>query len=324
MADGVIMTDAEGNISLANQTAKKLFNIKEPEAKPLIEAVRDYEVDELLKLCLRTVRMQSVQYESGNSKRYLRAIAVPVAHSGVLLLFQDLTELRNLQATRRELIGNISHEFRTPLAGIKAMVETLRDGAVSDQGTAQDFLNRIDGEVDRLTQLVAELTELSRIETGKAELKLEPVNINDLAEEVTAQLKPQAERQRLSLVKELASELPQVPADRARVRQVIVNLLHNAIKFTDPGGRITVGTRGEGDSVTVAIADTGRGISGEDLPHVFERFYKGDKVRTGEGTGMGLAIAKHIVEAHGGNIRVESQEGRGSTFSFNLPIRTVS
>jgi two-component system phosphate regulon sensor histidine kinase PhoR len=324
MADGVIMTDDEGNISLANQTVKRLFNIKEPEGKPLIEAVRDHEIDELLKLCLKTGGMQSVQYESGASKRYLRAIAVPVAQSGVLLLFQDLTSLRNLQATRRELIGNISHEFRTPLAGIKAMVETLRDGAVSDQKTARDFLTRIDSEVDRLTQLVAELTELSRIETGRAELKLEPANINDLVEEVTAQLKPQAERSKLTVEKRLAPDLPAVPADRARVRQVIVNLLHNAIKFTDPGGRITVSTRGEGDSVTVAIADTGRGIASDDLPHVFERFYKGDKVRTGEGTGMGLAIAKHIVEAHGGNIRVESQEGRGSTFSFSLPVRATS
>jgi two-component system phosphate regulon sensor histidine kinase PhoR len=172
MADGVIMTDAEGNISLANRTAARLFNIKEPENKPLIEAVRDHEVDEVLKLCLKTARMQSVQFESGTSRRYLRAIAVPIATSGVLLLFQDLTSLRDLQTTRRELIGNISHEFRTPLAGIKAMVETLHDGAVDDEKTARDFLNRIDSEVDRLTQLVAELTELSRIETGKAELNL--------------------------------------------------------------------------------------------------------------------------------------------------------
>jgi two-component system phosphate regulon sensor histidine kinase PhoR len=199
-------------------------------------------------------------------------------------------------------------------------VETLHGGAIDDKKAAEDFLNRIESEVDRLTQLVAELAELSRIETGKAELKLEPIDINDLVEEVSSQLKPQAERQKLTLVKELAADLPAVPADRARVRQVIVNLLHNAIKFTEPGGRITVSTRGEADSVTVAIADTGRGIAGEDLPHVFERFYKGDKVRTGEGTGMGLAIAKHIVEAHGGNIRVESEEGRGSTFSFSLPF----
>jgi two-component system phosphate regulon sensor histidine kinase PhoR len=321
MADGVIMTDTEGNISLANKTAARLFNIKEAENKPLIEAVRDHEVDELLKLCLKTAEMQSVQYESGTSTRYLRAIAVPIANSGVLLLFQDLTELRNLQTTRRELIGNISHEFRTPLAGIKAMVETLSGGAVDDRKAARDFLTRIDSEVDRLTQLVAELTELSRIETGGAELKLEPVNINDLVEEATAQLSPQAERQKLAVAKELAADLPSVSADRARVRQVMVNLLHNAIKFTDAGGKITVTTRREGNAVAVDIADTGRGIAREDLPHVFERFYKGDKARTGEGTGMGLAIAKHIIEAHGGDIRAESEEGKGSTFSFSLPLK---
>jgi len=323
MADSVIMTDTEGNISLANRAAAKLFNIKEPENKPLIEAVRDHEVDGLLKLCLKTAEMQSVQYESGTSRRYLRAIAVPITGSGVLLLFQDLTSLRNLQTTRRELIGNISHEFRTPLAGIKAMVETLHGGAIGDKKAAGDFLNRIDSEVDRLTQLVAELTELSRIETGGAELKLEPVNINDLVEEVTTQLSPQAERQRLTVARELAADLPSVTADAARVRQVILNLLHNAIKFTEPGGKITVRTRKQGESVTVAIADTGRGIAREDLPHVFERFYKGDKARAGEGTGMGLAIAKHIIEAHGSDIRVESEEGRGSTFSFSLPIRAA-
>jgi two-component system phosphate regulon sensor histidine kinase PhoR len=324
MADGVIMTDAEGNISLANQTAARLFNIKDAENKPLIEAVRDYEVDEVLKLCLRTAKTQSVQYESGTSRRYLRAIAVPIAHSGVLLLFQDLTSLRDLQTTRRELIGNISHEFRTPLAGIKAMVETLHDGAVDDEKTARDFLNRIDSEVDRLTQLVAELTELSRIETGKSELKLEPLNLNNLVEEVTTQLSPQAERQQLAVIKELAAGLPPVPADRARVRQVVLNLLHNAIKFTEPSGKITVTTQKQGDSVTVDIADTGRGIAREDLPHVFERFYKGDKARAGEGAGMGLAIAKHIIEAHGGDIRVQSEEGKGSTFSFSLPLQKAS
>jgi two-component system phosphate regulon sensor histidine kinase PhoR len=321
MADGVIMTDAEGNISLANQAAARLFDIKEPDNRPLIEAVRDHEVDELLKLCLKTAEMQSVQYESGTSKRYLRVIAVPITGSGVLLLFQDLTSLRNLQTTRRELIGNISHEFRTPLAGIKAMVETLHGGAIDDKKAAGDFLNRIDSEVDRLTQLVTELTELSRIETGRAELKLEPVDLNNLVEEVTAQLKPQVEREKLTVVRELAADLPPVPADAARVRQVMLNLLHNAIKFTEPGGQITVSTRKEGESVTTAVADNGRGIASDDLPHVFERFYKGDKARAGEGTGLGLAIAKHITEAHGGHIRVESEEGRGSTFSFSLPLQ---
>ena len=327
MADGVIMTDAGGNISLANRAAENIFNIKEAENKPLIEAVRDHEVDELLKLCLKTDKTQAVQYESVTSKRYLRAIAIPVIHNesrGVLLLFQDLTELRNLQTTRRELIGNISHEFRTPLAGIKAMVETLGGGAVDDKKAARDFLTRIDSEVERLTQLVAELTELSRIETGKAELKKEPVDINQLVEEVIAQLSPQAERQKLSISQDFAADLPAVPADKDRVRQVIANLVHNAIKFTPAGGRITITSRTLEGSVSINIADTGIGIPKEDLPRVFERFYKGDKARVGEGTGMGLAIAKHVIEAHGGNIWVESEEGKGSTFSFSLPLQAGS
>jgi two-component system phosphate regulon sensor histidine kinase PhoR len=324
MTDGVIMIDAEGNISLANKAAERLFNIKEAKNKSLIEAVRDHEVDELLKLCLRKAETQAVQYESGLSKRYLRAIAIPIAYSGILLLFQDLTELRNLQTTRRDVIGNISHEFRTPLAGVKAMVETLRDGAVDDKEIVGDFLTRIDNEVDRLTQLVAELTELSRIETGKAELRKEPLNINQLVDEVIAQLSPQAERQKIAISQDFTADLPSVPADKDRVRQVIANLAHNAIKFTPAEGRITITVRALEDSLVVDIADTGIGISKEDLPRVFERFYKGDKARAGEGTGMGLAIAKHVIEAHGGSIWVQSEEGKGSTFSFSLPFQAGS
>ena len=189
--------------------------------------------------------------------------------------------------------------------------------------TAGDFLARIDSEVDRLTQLVAELTELSRIETGKTELKKEAVNLSQLVEEVIAQLSPQAERQKLAISQDFAADLPSVPADKDRVRQVIANLVHNAIKFTRPGGRITITTKALEGSVVVDIADTGIGIPKEDLARVFERFYKGDKARAGEGSGMGLAIAKHVVEAHGGSIWVRSEEGKGSTFSFSLPLKAT-
>jgi two-component system phosphate regulon sensor histidine kinase PhoR len=323
MADGVIMTDNERNVSLANRAVKELFKIKDVVNKPFIEAVRDYEVDELLKLCIQRVEVQDTQYESGTANRFLRAIAVPITSyrpGGVLILFQDLTDIRNLQTTRRELIGNISHEFRTPLSSIKAMVETLQDGAVDDKEAATDFLNRITSEVDRLAQMVAELTELTRIETGKAELKLKMVNLNLLIEEILKQLSPQAERQQLSIKKELAPDLPLVQADIERIRQVIVNLIHNAIKFTPPGGNITIASRSGDNSVNVEIADNGVGISRSNLPHIFERFYKVDRARSDGGTGMGLAIAKHVIEAHGGNIRVQSEEGKGSTFSFSLPL----
>ena len=328
MADGLILTDPEGNVILTNRMVRSLFGIKDvaTAVKPLIEIVREHELSEVLKASLETGREQVIQFESSISNRYLRAIALPFDQDkarGALVLIQDLTELRGLQTMRRELVGNISHEFRTPLAGIKAMVETLQDGAIDDGGAAKDFLSRIEVEVDRLTQLVAELTELSRIESGHAELDIKPVNLNNLVEAVITQLEPQAKRQNLVIQKELFADLPVVPADPERIRQVIVNLVHNAIKFTDTGGRITVKTAVEGQSVNVAISDTGIGIVAEDLPHVFERFYKVDKARTGQGTGMGLAIAKHIVETHGGRIWVQSEAGRGSTFTFSLPVKKV-
>jgi two-component system phosphate regulon sensor histidine kinase PhoR len=222
---------------------------------------------------------------------------------------------------RRELIGNISHELRTPLAGIKAMIETLKEGAIDDKQEAADFLSRIDGEVDHMTQMISELTELSRIETGRAELRMAPLNLNLLVTEVAAQLNPLAQRQQVTITTHLVADLPAVRADNDRIRQALVNLIHNAIKFNHPGRRVTVSTRVDRESVIVSVSDTGIGISKEELPHVFERFYKADKARSRGGSGLGLAIAKHTVQAHGGSIWAQSEEGRGSTFSFNLPIQ---
>ena len=326
MADGLILTDAEGNVVLTNKVAQRLLRVRDKDAKgkPLIEAVREHELSELLNSCLETKQEQISQFELGTLNRFLRAIAIPINNDkldGVLLLIQDLTELRSLQTMRREMVGNISHEFRTPLSGMKAMVETLQHGAIDDREATKDFLSRIEAEVDRMTQLVAELTELSRIETGKVELQLELVNVNSLLEEVIAQLKPQAERQNLTLDMALGDDLPVTQADKERIRQVIVNLIHNAIKFNRPSGSIKTSTKLSVDSVVLEISDTGTGIAKDDLPHVFERFYKADKSRTGQGSGMGLAIAKHVVEAHGGKIWVQSEEGKGSTFNFSLPLK---
>ncbi|MBI2850908.1 MAG: HAMP domain-containing protein [Chloroflexi bacterium] len=329
MADGVIMADAEGKILLANQAIERLFNFRENDviARPLIEAVRDHEADEILKQCLKTRQTQAVHFESVITRRFLRAIAIPIQEDGsvgALLLFQDLTELRSLQTMRRELIGNISHELRTPIAGIKAMAETLKEGAIDDKRATMDFLSRIEGEADRLTQMVSELAELSRIETGRAELRLAPLSLNLLAEEVVAQLNPLATREQVTIATDLANDLPTVRADKDRIRQTLVNLMHNAIKFNRPGGRVTVSTKADGESIITSVSDTGIGIPKEDLPHVFERFYKTDKARSKAGSGLGLAIAKHTVQAHEGNIWAESEEGKGSTFSFSLPLKARS
>ncbi len=325
MADGVIMTDVEGNVVLSNTAAGKFLGFKEVDSlnKHLIEVVHDHELDTVVKQCLETAKEQEIQFECGITRRFLRAIALPLQHqgrlNGALILVQDLTELRNLQTTRRELIGNISHELRTPLASIKAMVETLQSGAIGDKEAAHDFLWRINGEIDHLTQMVAELTQLSRIEAGQAELKIERVDLNTTVDEVVAQLKPLAERQEIVISKDLSPALPSIPADRDRIRQTITNLVHNAIKFNRSGGKITISTSYDSNSVSVSVTDTGIGIAREDLPHIFERFYKADKARSGGGSGLGLAIAKHTIQAHGGEIWAESEEGKGSAFTFRLP-----
>ena len=325
LTDGVVMTDAEEKLLLTNPAAERLFNFKKENVNghPLIEAVHDYEIDEIVKKCLSTTHEQTAQLEMNG--RFIRVIAVPITTGrsySTLVLFQDLTELRNLQTMRRELIGNISHDLRTPIAGIKAMVETLQDTAIDDKQVALDFLTRINGEVDRLTQMVTELTELSHIETGKAELRRVPTNLNYLIEEVVGQMSPQAESKPVTITTDFNSNLPVIKVDKDRIRQTLTNLVHNAIKFNNPGGKVTISTTFLNESAIVSVSDTGMGISKEDLPHIFERFYKADKARSQGGSGLGLAIAKHTIQAHGGNISVKSEEGKGTTITFNLPLNT--
>ena len=325
LTDGVVMTDAEEKLLLTNPAAERLFNFKKENVNghPLIEAVHDYEIDEIVKKCLSTTHEQTAQLETNG--RFIRVIAVPITTGrsySTLVLFQDLTELRNLQTMRRELIGNISHDLRTPIAGIKAMVETLQDTAIDDKQVAWDFLTRINGEVDRLTQMVTELTELSHIETGKAELRRVPTNLNYLIEEVVGQMSPQAESKPVTITTDFNSNLPVIKVDKDRIRQTLTNLVHNAIKFNNPGGKVTITTTFDNESAIVSMSDTGIGISKEDLPHIFERFYKADKARSQGGSGLGLAIAKHTIQAHGGNISVKSEEGKGTTITFDLPLNT--
>lgn len=325
LADGIIMTDDQRHILLTNAAAGRLFNfdIAKAKGKSVIEVIRDHQIDDVLKECLRDSQEKTNQFDS-LSGFFLRVIAMPLIArklNGALLLFQDLTEMRNLQTMRRGFIGNISHELKTPLASIKAIVETLQDGAIDDKKLAGDFLIKVDNEVDRISQIVTELTELSRIETGGVKLRIEPANLNQLIEDVITHLSPQAARKELTILTELAPAIPSVQADRERIRQVIINIIHNAIKFTAAGGKVIISTKQSGESVVVQVTDNGIGISTEDLPHIFERFFKADRARSSIGTGLGLAIAKHTVQAHQGNIWVQSEEGKGSTFSFSIPIQ---
>jgi two-component system phosphate regulon sensor histidine kinase PhoR len=261
--------------------------------------------------------------EIGSEHQFLQVVAMPLKISqpgSTLMLFQDLTQLRRLETVRRDFISNVSHELRTPLASLKALAETLQEGALEDPPAASRFILRMETEIDNLTQLVNELLELSRIESGKLSLSFHRIQPCELLKPALERMSLQAERAGLELSLECPDELPPVFADPNRISQVMINLVHNAIKFTPPGGRITVSAYQDINNIVFFVRDTGVGIARKDLGRIFERFYKADQARTGGGTGLGLSIARHMIESHGGYIWAESENGVGSTFYFSLPI----
>ncbi len=317
----VLLLDEERQVTVLNKVAEKLFKTGSEAAmgRPFIALVRDHEMDDLVRRCMQTAEPQRGIVAAEGSRQYFDLTAAPLSN-GTLVLVQDITEIRRLEKVRQDFMANISHELRTPIASLKALVETLQDGAINDERIAQDFLLKMQVESDKLAQMVDELGELSRIESGEMSLKMEPVDVAGVVGRVAERLRAQAERAQLSLVLDNAPSLPRFMGDENRVEQVLVNLVHNAIKFTPRDGKITISSRAEGDRLLVTVADTGIGIPADDLPRIFERFYKVDRARSGGGTGLGLAIAKHIIQAHGGEIWVESEEGKGSAFTFSLPV----
>jgi two-component system phosphate regulon sensor histidine kinase PhoR len=325
MTDGVAIVDAAGRIQLFNRSAEKLFGIPESNAmgKTLAEVLRDHRLVELWEKCQDSGEEQATNLEIRQSGMFMQCIATPLLNGlpgNVLLLFQDLTRIRRLETVRRDFISNISHELRTPLASLKALTETLQAGALEDPPAAHHFLSKMETEVDALSHMVSELLELTRIESGKVPLHITPVRPVDLLLPARDRLILQAERENLQVNLDCDPNLPMVLADAPRIQQVVVNLLHNAIKFTPPGGKIDLGAIMDDSKIIFSVNDTGVGIPAEDLPRIFERFYKADRARSGGGTGLGLAISRHIVEAHGGQIWAESIEGKGSTFYFSLMI----
>ncbi len=320
---GVLLLDGERRITMLNSAAAKLFRVSESAApgQTFIGMVRDYELDAIVQKCLETKQSQTGVIQTRGSKQYIELKTMPIS-SGAFVLVQDLTNIKHLEKVRQDFIANISHELRTPIASLKAIVETLQNGAISDKKVAGDFLRRLQVETDKMAQMVTELNDLSRIESGNCSLHLAPVNMASLTKRVIDRLKAQADRAHLSLIQNTPFNLPPALADENRIEQVLINIVHNAVKFTPVNGKITVSAGVEDSHLVVSVSDTGIGIPSDDLPRIFERFYKVDKARSGGGTGLGLAIAKHIVQAHGGNIWVESEEGKGSVFTFTLPLAT--
>ena len=321
MTDAVLIASEEGRIQFANPAAEKLFGRGLVE-RSVTEILRNHQLIQAWQRCQELDEMQIETAEIASRRHFLQLIVIPDQHApgGSLLVVQDLTRIRQLETIRRDFISNISHELRTPLASLKALTETLQDGAHADPEAAPRFLGRITTEVDALTQMAQELLDLSRIESGQVDLNRKPTAPKKLLVSAAERMRLQAERAGLSLQVDCPPNLPKVNADEPRIEQVLVNLIHNAVKFTRPGGDVVLLAEvGEG-LVRFAVKDSGVGIPVDDVPRIFERFYRVDKSRSGGGTGLGLSISRHLVESHGGQIWAESREGEGSTFYFTLQI----
>lgn len=335
---GLIVVDLERQIRLLNRRAEELLApAVDTLGQGLIMLLRDHQADALVAETLRDGEAREMAMKPISSGRTLRVQCSPIAPNGqtigALLLIRDITQLSMLERSRRDLVANVSHELRTPLASLKLLVETLQSEPPPE--VARRMLGQMAQEVDAVTQLVDELHELSQIESGRVTLKLTPTPIRPVVERALERIKPQADRKQIAIAAEFHDAASCALIDGDRVGQVLLNLLHNAVKFSAPGGHVTVRTalvNHNGDAehddaspgslwLQVSVIDTGIGIPAQELPRIFERFYKVDRARTRNagGTGLGLAIAKHLVEGHGGRLWASSVEGQGSTFSFTLP-----
>jgi two-component system, OmpR family, phosphate regulon sensor histidine kinase PhoR len=352
MDDGILILRTDESVEFANPAAERILDLSDglPHQRSLVMALRDHQLVRSVRASLTSATRPAAvdqiarPYDVGSGRRHLRVQATPLESGRGLVVLQDLTEIRRAETIRRDFVANVSHDLRTPLASLKALVDTLRDGALEDPPAAQDFLARMEVELDDLTQLVLELLELSKIESGRVALASDAIDVADLLEQAVERLRAQADRAGLEVRVSSAPAIPTFMGDQGRIRQALINLIHNAVKFTLPGGRIEVlgdlGRHSPGcptvellprdalapraTHVVFSVVDTGVGIALEDQPRIFERFYRADKARSGGGTGLGLAIVKHVAEAHGGKVWVESRPGVGSTFRLALPLRGPS
>jgi two-component system, OmpR family, phosphate regulon sensor histidine kinase PhoR len=327
MAEGVLVLDQADRIQLANRALTELLGgMTDLRSRTIMEAFRLHELSELVKRLV--TEKQVLGYELKvlrPNERWLQVNGAALlnesgARQGTLLVFHDLTRLKQLERTRQEFVANVSHELRTPLSLIKGYVETLLDGAKDNPEIAAKFLQTIDRNAERLTRLIEDLLTISELESGRIKLNLQPVPLRAVVGKVVADFKAPAEQRQIKLVNETSEVL--VRADPDRLEQVLFNLIDNAIKYGKQSGLVTVSVkRTEGDFIQVCVQDNGPGMPPEALERVFERFYRADKARSREqgGTGLGLSIVKHIVQSHGGRVWAKSEPGNGAAFYFTLP-----
>ena len=326
MSDGVALVDGTGRVLRMNRSLAALLDqpLPAPVGTPLAEYARWPELDELLRATGEQGRtLESELRRWGAGPRRVRAAATPLGGpppDAVLLVLHDLTEAEALNRVRQDFVANAAHELRTPLTSLRGYAETLLDGGLEDAEHREGFVRIIRDQAVRLEALVGDLLALSELEQPGARLRLEPVDLRELAEKAAAGFRARAEQARLSLRVQPGTAAP-ATGDRGRIEQVLANLIDNALKYTEKGGvTISVGTAEEG--AWCEVADTGPGIHEWDQPRIFERFYRADKARSREkgGTGLGLSIVKHIVALHGGQVAVRSRPGEGSVFRFEIPL----
>lgn len=332
MADGVIAVNKQGRVIMINPVVEELLQTKTEyiQGKKILEVIRNCEFESIFTTALETRSPVSREVQLlCPDTRIFNVHATPLEgtgqeEGGVVAILRDITERKKLEQMRSDFVANVSHELRTPLTSIHGFLETLLDGAMEDEETTKYFLELMSVETRRLTKLTNDLLDLSRLEELKGVRQWQDVSVPGVIERVITMFRTPAEEKNLVLFDEIMNDLPPVKGDPDMLAQVLMNLVDNAIKFSFPGGRVTMRASLDGGHVRIDVIDTGPGIPKESLPRIFERFYRVDKSRSRElgGMGLGLAIVKHIVRALGGHIEVESSEERGSVFSLYLPAES--
>lgn len=323
MQEAVIAVSAEGKVQWANRVMNRLTPAGVRLGAPVVETVRDPDFLRVITGALQEGGVRTARATTILPGRSYDVTAAPMPGAGAVAVLHDVSEIERVEKTRRDFVANVSHELRTPLTSIQGYAETLLDSAA--QGSEREFLEIIRKNAVRMASLSEDLLTLARVESGEVAFRFRPVTPAELLNDAANSFREIARSQRVELIVESATERP-VEADTDAVHQVLANLIDNALKYAASGGKIVLGARHAGATVEFYVRDFGPGIASEHLPRLFERFYRVEKARSREsgGTGLGLAIAKHIVRAHGGNIRAESALGHGSTFVFTLPAAALA
>ncbi len=331
MQNGILAVDENLNVILVTPVAKKLLGIVGmPEGKPIGEASRDVKLDDVFKESMQQggvyTNEVAARTAAGRGHRPLRLYVSPMRNEGkvvgALAMVEDITEIRRLEQVRTDFAANVSHELKTPLTSIRGFVETLEAGAIDNPPMAHKFLKIIMMETERLTRLINDILSISKLESGNDEVTTERLRLDKMAYDVADMLSIHASEKEVTIDCRMNEEPIYIIGNSDRVEQMLINLIENAIKYNKPGGSVMVQVFSNGVEANVAISDTGIGIAEENLPRLFERFYRVDKGRSRQmgGTGLGLAIVKHIVRSMGGEIEVHSKLGEGTEFLITLPL----